>query len=425
LDLNKNLWILTATIFASAVGGGAIFGLTEKIYNGHIGYCYGLLLTIPIDLLIAKFLVPRLHHYKSATSIGDIIGAHYGKVPRIISGLSAALISIGYLSAQISVSSVIFSSILKIDGIYGILASYAITITYASFGGLRAIVLNNVVQFIAMILAIPSLSFFSIYYISTHNIVTFDVISHYSNNTWTDTSIAFTSFAVMGLYPTLIQRILVGRSSVIITRAIYLKSLIYFIFITFIAMNGILGLILVPDSSASLALTNLIDLVMPEGFKGFIAIGLLASVMSTADSDLNVASISLVNDVIKPIVPKNSKIISRINLIFLAKLSSIMIGATSILLVMKFKTIIDIIIFAAGLWVPVTVIPLIGILYGVALTDFAFCISAVVGIICFLLAEAFLTPYIFSGIFIAFAISCIIFLLMWKVGWAQQFSKKI
>ena len=54
--LRKNKFILAATVFATAVGGGTTFGLTEKVFSENLSYAYALILTTPVDLLIAFFV---------------------------------------------------------------------------------------------------------------------------------------------------------------------------------------------------------------------------------------------------------------------------------------------------------------------------------------------------------------------------------
>ncbi|MDX1923978.1 MAG: sodium:solute symporter family protein [Rickettsiaceae bacterium] len=410
-DLNNNIFILTATIFASAVGGGTTFGITEKTFSNNLSFSYALIMTIPIDILIARYLVPRLAEYREATSIGEIVRKHYGAPLQIITGFAAALISIGYLSAQISVSGIIFSFILKIDYIYGVLVSYLVVIIYASFGGFRSIVINNTIQFMAMILAIPVLSVVGIYHVGFDNFIYSIPQNKYDFTEFSEDMLyAFISFSVMGFYPTLVQRILAGRNSEQITKAIYLKTGIYFLFIISLSINGLLASIILPGSEAKYSLTMLINTIIPEGFRGLILIGFLASVMSTADSDLNVASISIVNDVIKPLSERWHAKLNSKKLILITKILSLMIGSSAILLVMKFKGVVDIVIFAAGLWAPIALVPLIGILYGIVLTDLGFFLSSLCGTLGFILFEHFYVDAKLSGVFVGTLSSALVFL---------------
>lgn len=409
-DINSNRLILTATIFASAVGGGTTFGITEKAFGHNLSFAYGLLLTIPIDLMIARYLVPRMTIYNNVSSIGEIVGKFYGDNARIITGIAAALISIGYLSVQISVSGRIFSFILGIDYVKAVIISYAIVIFYTTIGGLRSIVINNSIQFLAMIFAIPMVTIFGIYHVGFHEFFNGIPEAKYNlmteNNLLLHTIYATLSFSVMGFYPSFIQRILIGKTAKPITEAIYLKTFIYALFIVCLSLNGLLALEITPDSLHKHSLTSLIDAIIPVGLKGFIVIGLLASVMSTADSDLNISAISIVNDILRPLGVTRSER----NLLIATKILSVLIGSSAILIVMKFESLVELIIFSAGLWAPVIVVPLIGILYNKIISRLGFYCCSFLGATTFIGFETIGNNPAISGIFAGVMASLVCFL---------------
>jgi len=126
--VQKNKLILVATIFVSSIGGGTTFGIAEKAFAENIAYSYGLFFAIPIDILIAIYIIPRLIKHYGAESVGDIMSIYYGKPGRYISGLSAIFVSIGLVAAQISVSGRIFEYILQVDYIWGVILSYGIIV---------------------------------------------------------------------------------------------------------------------------------------------------------------------------------------------------------------------------------------------------------------------------------------------------------
>ncbi len=410
-DLSKNKIILTATIFASAVGGGTTFGITEHAFNKDLSYAYGLLLTIPIDILIAKYLVPKIEKYQGVSSIGEIVLQHYGKYAQIIIGVAATLISIGYLAVQISVSGRIFSFLLGLEYIYAMVISYIIVITYTTIGGFRAVVINNSLQFFAMIIAIPILTIWGIEHAGFKEF--FASIPSEKYNLLSSSELAFNtiyavlSFSVMGFYPSFIQRILIKTNSSSITKAIYYKSAIYALFIICLSINGLLALHLIPSSSTELCLTSLVDLIIPIGLKGLIMIGLIAAVTSTADSDINISAISVVNDVLKPLNIANSQK----NLLIAAKIFAVLIGSSTILLVLKFKNIVDLIIFSAGLWAPVALVPLVGILLNKIISKKGFYACALTGSSCFIILENTESHMAVSSIFFSTLASLLCFIL--------------
>ena len=158
-ELKNNRLVLIATIFATSVGAGTIFGLTSKIFSGDMSYAFGLIISILADLLVIFFLIPRIIKFKKYSSIGNIVENYYGKFGKIIYGLSVILVSLGYLSAQIKISSEIFGHFTGINNLVGVILSYIIVITYTTIGGLRSVILTDVMQFFFMIISIPYIAF--------------------------------------------------------------------------------------------------------------------------------------------------------------------------------------------------------------------------------------------------------------------------
>ena len=224
---------MIATIFASTIGGGTIFGIAEKTFASNISYSYGLLLVVPIDIAIAYYIIPRIIKHYGTESVGDIMCVYYGNSGRYISGIASICVSIGLVAAQISVSGRIFENILQIHYVYGVILSYGIVIIYTTIGGLKSILLANQLQFVAIIFAIPIISIFGIYHLGVSNFIEAippNKISLSNNNLLASTISASLGFSVMNMFPTFIQRSLINKTHEDTSKAIYIKSIIYFFF---------------------------------------------------------------------------------------------------------------------------------------------------------------------------------------------------
>lgn len=407
----KNKLMLVTTIFVSSVGGGTSFGLSEKAFTGNIAYTYGLLLTIPIDLLVAYFLLPRLIKHYGAESVGDIIGKYYGELGRLLTGIAAIIVSIGFVAAQISVSGRIFQYILKVNYIEGVILSYGIVIIYTTIGGLRSIMFTNFLQFFAMIISIPIIAIVGINLIGIDNFISHGPLEKLfftaDNNLFADTVSTTLGFAVMGLYPNFIQRALINNNPHETTRAIYIKSAIYAPFLILITLNGLIAYHLYPSEPSELALPFLIDKIIPIGLKGLVVVGLLAAVMSTADSDLNVSSISLVKDLFSPIFKEKNQQ----KLLLVARITNILIGSGAIIIALKFKSVVDLVIFIAGFWGPMILVPLIFALFDITVSLKIMVLCYFCGPLSSLLWEAYFTHLLpLKGVFVGTMVSLFIFL---------------
>jgi len=411
---SKGKLVLVATIFASSIGGGTTFGIAEKAFAENIAYSYGLLFAIPIDILIAIYIIPRLIKHYGAESVGDIMSVYYGVPGRYISGLSAILVSVGLVAAQISVSGRIFEYILQVDYVWGVILSYGIIVAYTTIGGLRSVLFANQLQFFTILVAIPVITFFGLYQIGLDNFVNSVPLEKFSfadNPNLISTTIAATlGFTVMNLFPTFIQRALINKDSATTSKAIYIKSVIYALFLVFITLNGLIAFVKYPEVKASLALPYLIDHIIPVGIQGVVVVGLLAAVMSTADSDLNITSVTLVKDFLSPIFSINNQQ----KLLLLARIINIIIGSLAILIALTFTRVVDLVIFIAGFWGPVVITPLVLALFDIVISKKGMMCACIAGITSFIVWEKyFAAQYSFKGVFIGTMTNLIIFMLFY------------
>lgn len=418
---SRNKLILVATIFVSSIGGGTTFGISEKAFAENIAYSYGLFFAIPVDILIAIYILPRIIKHYGTETVGDIMHVYYGQAGRYISGAAAIFVSLGLVAAQISVSGRIFEYILEIDYFWGVIISYAIIITYTTIGGFKSVLFANQLQFFAIMVAIPVITFFGLNQIGLENFINsipLEKISLAHSPDLLNTTIAATlGFAMMNLFPTFIQRALINKNSHTTSNAIYVKSVIYGLFLIFVTINGLIAFVQYPDIKPSLALPHLINSIIPSGIQGIVIVGLLAAVMSTADSDLNITSITLVKDFLSPIF----KIQNQKKLLTLARFINVTLGASSIIIALAFDKVVDLVIFIAGFWGPVVIAPLVLALFGITIGKKGFVFSALSGALSFLLWEHYCaSAYCFKGVFIGTMMNLTVFMAFYLVRCAKH-----
>jgi SSS family solute:Na+ symporter len=401
--------VFVAAIFTTSVGGGTTFGLPEKVYQGKLYYPAALILVIIVDLMIAKYIVPRLKTFDAQT-VGDVLLLYYGKVGKFFGGLATILISIGYMTVQMYVCTYIFEFFMQIGHFQSMVLSYGIILLFNLLGGVKSIFANHVLQFFAIIIAIPIIFVLGINYIGTERIISFINSESHNLTIAFDYNLLFTiiSFSIMSFHPSLVQRVMLSKDVKTVRNAIYIKSGIYAILLILITFNGIFSKILDQDMVAWQALPFMINTIIPVGLKGLVIIGLIASVISTADSELNIASLSLTNDVFINLF----KIDNKSTIFFLARIFTLLFAILGIMTSLYFTNIIDIVIFAAGFWAPVILVPTMFALYGISVSLFFFVLSSCSGLFAFLGWQIFFKPfYDINSVIIGFAVSLIIFLI--------------
>lgn len=70
--------IVFATLSASFIGGGFTLGNAEKVFTIGVVNIVALWGFSLKEILVAKFIAPRLHHFPDAISVGDVMEKDYG-----------------------------------------------------------------------------------------------------------------------------------------------------------------------------------------------------------------------------------------------------------------------------------------------------------------------------------------------------------
>jgi SSS family solute:Na+ symporter len=139
---------------------------------------------------------------------------------------------------------------------------------------------------------------------------------------------------------------------------------------------GLVALALDPKLEPNLAMPHVIHTVLPVGVRGIVAAGLISIVMSSADSFLNGAATSCINDVVKPL--RKNPLPERQELL-LAKLTNCFVGVLAVIFAVKIKSILDILIYAYNFWAPIILVPLAAVLLGFRVTKAGFIAGTVAG----------------------------------------------
>jgi SSS family solute:Na+ symporter len=140
--------IIFATMSASFIGGGFSTGNAQKVFLFGIANIIGLWGFSLKEILVALFVAPKMDRFPNAISVGDIMATAYGKVGRVITGLCALFLCAGIVGAQVGAMGIVFNVFYGIDRDWGILIGCGTVILYTTFGGMRAVVATDIVQFL-------------------------------------------------------------------------------------------------------------------------------------------------------------------------------------------------------------------------------------------------------------------------------------
>lgn len=150
---NKNFHTITLmiTVLTTAIGGGSMMRIIPNVYNYDIYYIFVVFLGAIKPFLLISILSFRMGPFMNHLSIADTIGSVYGKYPRAITALLSICLCISLTSIEINIiSDIIRIYIRSIDHrvITFMVALYLIS--YTILGGVRAITVSDVLQFIIL-----------------------------------------------------------------------------------------------------------------------------------------------------------------------------------------------------------------------------------------------------------------------------------
>ena len=376
--------VIFATLSASFIGGGYSIGNAEKVFLFGIANIVALWGFSVKEILVARYLAPRMGRFRDAVSIGDIMATRFGRTGRLISGVFALLLCCGIVGAQIGGIGTVFNVLLGLSMPLGIAIGCGIVIVYTTIGGMRAVVLTDVFQFAVLSVGIPLVLVFGIIYVGGFD----GLAAAVPPDRWTLPGPQYSWIAILALFlgflfgealvPPYVQRLLIGRDPAAVARGTLLSGLFS---IPFFAVSGLIGLValaLDPAMPANLALPQVVMTVMPPVLKGFVIAGIISVVMSSADSFLNAASVAAVNDVFRPLWPKP---IAKDRTLLLARAVTLIVGVSAVVFALAIESLLDILLFAYTYWAPVMAIPLAATILGIRRSTAVFVAAVVAGVI--------------------------------------------
>lgn len=114
-------------------------------------------------------------------------------------------------------------------------------------------------------------------------------------------------FSIEMIDPAIMQRMLMGKRGSQLRNQFLAVAGCDFAFRLVIMFIGLAGLVVYPGIEAKQVLPHIIEELLPLGLKGLAIAGCLAVTISTADSYLHVAGLSLAHDLLRPLLgPKQA-----------------------------------------------------------------------------------------------------------------------
>lgn len=412
--------IIFATLSASFIGGGFSVGNAERVFLVGITNIVALWGFSFKEILVARYIAPRMMKYPDAISVGDIMEAHYGMVAQIFSGIFGFILCAGILGAQIGAIGYVFNLFLGIDRVWGILLGCSIVITYATIGGMKAVVWTDVVQFIILAIGIPLTLYFGIQYAGGFTAIRDAIPAGHlrlPNQPLALISLAslFLTF-LLGetLVPPYLQRLLIGRDVKETSRGTLYSGLFSIPFFAVTGLIGIVALALNPSLNPNLAMPYVIQQSLPPFLQGVVIAAVISIIMSSADSFLNAAAICFSNDIVRPL---RSQPMTQQTELRMARAITLVVGMLSVVFAISIESVLDILIYSYNFWAPIILVPLACAIMGASVSRTRFLAGAAAGIAAVLIwSYGFGKPWEIDGLVVGVFANLIVFFVFDRKG---------
>jgi SSS family solute:Na+ symporter len=375
--------IIFCTLSATFLGAGYTVGNANQVYESGLVYSFALLGFSVKEILVASFIAPRMGQFNDCHSIGDMIEKTYGKEAKIFTGIISLIVCGGILGAQVGAISSIIRSTLPIDPTIGAIVSLSFLLIYASLGGMRAVVFTDTFQFFILAIGIPLTLFIGLHHVGGWETVTKTVPRHYLYFLYDLKStlffiLMFVTF-IFGetLVPPYVQRLFMAKSTTETFRGTLASGLFSMPFFIICGCIGLVAYTYNQHVNASEAFSMVVNNLLPVGIRGFVIAALLSIILSSAAGFLNAASISFVNDIVKPLTKHPEKT----NYLLMARISTFFVGVISIIFALSVTGILNMLLAAYNFWSPIILVPLVAAIFGFKSKRIHFFVPALFGII--------------------------------------------
>jgi Na+/proline symporter/signal transduction histidine kinase len=384
-DRNFSTGTMTATLVASYAGAGFFTSALAEVYRQGL-YALPLIIGDAIALCIIGYVfAPRMGRFFGKISIAEAMYSMFGPKVRIITSVAGILSAIGIIGLQFKVSGKILQLIFGTDGTTATLISAAIIILYSAFGGIKAVTFTDIIQFFTFGCIIPIVLSVTWQGVNNHQAVLdtlkmnpnfdFSVIFDFGNVKFYHMLSLFVVYLIPCFSPLVFQRVLMSRNTAQVARAFKNTGLVVLLMKLLVFGIAITVLTDRPDLNPDNLLMHLVGHYSAPGFKGILAICLMAMIMSTADSLLNAISVIFAHDICKPTGFKWAQ-----NELVVSKAFTVVAGVSGIYFSMKFQTLLQIAVSAWSFYIPVVSIPFICSVFGFRTSEKSVLIGMAAGV---------------------------------------------
>src|SRR3569832_1625479 len=272
---------LVLTFLATEVGGQGAINLAGEIGTTGIIVLLTFLSFSIAYLIQALWIAPKMIHFRQCLTMGDVMGNLYGRPTQVIVGISSFIIAICSAGAEILMLGVVTQSLLGIDARLGIIVGGLLLTLYVVHGGMQAVTMTDVVQFLMLLVLLPVLAATALQQAGGIKAVLTQIPhdqlrigDHPQFSYYLVLFLVIMFFHYNILDPALIQRMLMAQSGLQLQHKFLTKTKHFTVIFLVFMVLGTTGHQLYPHLAAAELIPHMIKTLLPVGLRGLMLGGM-------------------------------------------------------------------------------------------------------------------------------------------------------
>lgn len=356
-------FLIFSSICASYIGPGWTMGLTRQGYTSGMFMSY----IVPFSgiglLIVGIFLVPTIRNkFATSYSIGDLVGGEKGhnhKIVQITTGLSSLLFVSAIAVAMSYAGGELINNVFGFSKTWSIIVMTSIVTIYSYFGGIRATIKTDAIQFVHFIILIPILALLIIFnqnfsweeYSAITAVHTSNALDLQPATVLIGMALLFL-FSASGLDSTGLGRFLASKNSKVASRAAIAAGIFTGLWLVLMVFIGSAGYYLYPNLGDN---DQVLLLIASNHFPGILygifIIAMIGVVMSSQDTLLNAGSVLFSEDIVGSLLPA----LNEEKKLLIAKSYTIILGIISIIIASTLSSVLGAIMTVTEYYIPVMI----------------------------------------------------------------------
>ena len=299
---------LTLTFLATDIGGASVVNGAARIFSDGIIYVVAHAGLIVNCSLMAFVVAPRMTYFRKYMTLGDIMRSLYGVYSGVLVGILSFCIIVSLLGMELFILGIIFETVLGIKSSWGTILGVVVLSVYTAHGGIKSVTITDVFQFMVLIVGIPLIAYITVdaaggmQAIFTQ--VPTDRLQVFGHQKFSYYLVLFIiwSFLPLGVSsPIVMQRMLMAEHTAQLRSQFLVIGTFLPLFRWILLFIGLGALVVYPSIEPKNVVAHVINELLPVGAKGIAMAALIGISMSSLDSLLHTAGLTIVHDVIMPI----------------------------------------------------------------------------------------------------------------------------